>query len=227
MNVAGIDTATAATVAAVLRDDGTAIEARDDPAPGSRPAHASRLLALLEEAMGEAGLGWAEIDRLAVGVGPGGFTGLRIGIATARGLAQAHDLALAPVSSLAALARVVPAAGPVADVGDAIAAAIDARRGEVFGAAWDDAMPVVPPGAYAPEDFARRVSGLRVVGDGALAHRDVFEQHGCHVAPDASPAHRIEGAWVCRLGRVAAPVARDALVPDYRREPDAVPPSSA
>ena len=225
MNVAGIDTATPATVAAVLRDDGRCFEARDDPEPGARPAHAARLLALLEQALAESELEWGDVRRLAVGVGPGGFTGLRIGVATARGLAQAHGLDLVPVSSLAALARVLPPSGPAAAVGDAIAAAIDARRGEVFGAAWDDGMPVVPVGAYAPEDFARRVAGLRVAGDGALAHRAVFEAQGCHVAPDASPAHRISGAWVCRLGRTAAPVARDALLPDYRREPDAVPPS--
>jgi tRNA threonylcarbamoyladenosine biosynthesis protein TsaB len=223
--VAAMDTSTAATVAGVMRDDGAVFEARDDPAPGSRPNHASRLLSLLEEALAAAGVGWEQVSRLAVGVGPGGFTGLRIGIATARGLAQTHGMDVVPVSSLAALARVLPPTGPAAQVPAAIAAAIDARRGEVFGAAWDDAMPVVPPAAYAPEDFARRVSGLRVVGTGALVHRAVFEAQGCHVAPDASPAHRIEAAWVCRLGRVSAPVARDALVPDYRREPDAVPPS--
>ena len=225
MNVAGIDTAMPSTVAAVLREDGQVFEARDDPPAGARPAHASRLLALLEQALGEAGLGWPEVARLAVGVGPGGFTGLRIGIATARGLAQSHAVALVPVSSLAALAHVVPTGGPAAHVGDAIAAAIDARRGEVFGAAWDDGMPVVPAAAYAPEDFARRVAGLRVVGDGALVHRGALEAHGCHVAPDTSPAHRIEGAWVCRLGRTGTPVERDGLLPDYRRDPDAVPPS--
>jgi tRNA threonylcarbamoyladenosine biosynthesis protein TsaB len=225
--VAGIDTATGATVAAVMRADGSVREARDDPPAGTRPAHASRLLALLEQVLAEAETGWGDVTRLAVGVGPGGFTGLRIGIATARGLAQAHGLDLVPVSSLAALGRVLRggAPGPAAQVGDAIAAAIDARRGEVYGAAWDDGMPVVPAAAYAPEDFARRVAGLRVVGDGAVAHRAAFEEQGCHVAPDTSRAHLIEGAWVCRLGRAGAPVARDALLPDYRRDPDAVPPS--
>ena len=102
--VLGIDTATAATAAAVWTPDGVAVEARDDPAPGARPAHATRLLALVEEALAGAGAGWEDVTRIAVGVGPGGFTGLRHGIATARALAQARDLPLAGVSSLEALA---------------------------------------------------------------------------------------------------------------------------
>ena len=57
-------------------------EVRDDPAPGARPAHAGRLLAAAEEALAAAGVAWEQVDRLAVGVGPGSFTGLRIGIAT-------------------------------------------------------------------------------------------------------------------------------------------------
>ena len=70
---------------------------------------------------------WDAVTRIAVGVGPGGFTGLRIGIATARALSQARDLPLVGVSSLAALAA--PVDGPVVAV-------IDARRGEVFAAGW-------------------------------------------------------------------------------------------
>ena len=204
MIVAALDTATASTVAAVRLDDGRLFEARDDPQPGARPNHASRALSLLEQALAAAGIGWADVDRLAVGVGPGGFTGLRIGIATARGLAQAHGLELAAVSSLEALAA-----------GRDVAAAIDARRGEVYG--W---APGVAAGAYAPEAFARRVGGRTVVGDGAVAYREAFEAAGCTVEPAA-----IGGAALCALGAAAPPVARDALLPDYRREPDAVPPS--
>ena len=87
MIVLGLDTATPSTVAGVLVGD-AAFEARDDPAPGARPAHASRLLGAAEEALTLAGVGWDDVERIAVGVGPGSFTGLRIGIATARALAQ-------------------------------------------------------------------------------------------------------------------------------------------
>ena len=204
MIVAALDTATPSTVAAVRLAGGRLFEARDDPPPGARPNHASRALVLLEQALAAAGIGWAEVERLAVGVGPGGFTGLRIGIATARGLAQAHALELAPVSSLEALAA-----------GREVAAAIDARRGEVYCLAAG-----VPAGAYAPEELARRLGGGTIVGDGAVAYRELFEAAGCGVEPAV-----IGGTALCELGAAATPVARDALLPDYRREPDAVPPS--
>ncbi|MGH2948573.1 MAG: tRNA (adenosine(37)-N6)-threonylcarbamoyltransferase complex dimerization subunit type 1 TsaB, partial [Solirubrobacteraceae bacterium] len=99
--ILGLDTATAATAVAVWAQDGPAVERRDDPPLGQRPAHAARLLPLVEEALEAADTNWDAIERIAVGVGPGGFTGLRLGIATARALAQARDLPLAGVSSLA------------------------------------------------------------------------------------------------------------------------------
>src|SRR5687767_13666349 len=102
--VLALDTASPSTVTGVLLADGSVVEARDDPAEGSRGEHASRLLVLVEQALAQGGVGWGDVDRIAVGVGPGGFTGLRIGIATARALAQARGLPLVPVGSLAALA---------------------------------------------------------------------------------------------------------------------------
>ena len=102
MILLALDTATPASVAGVLRADGAIVEARDDPPPGSRGDHAARLLPLAERALAEAGVAWERLERIAVGVGPGGFTGLRIGIATARALAQALALPLAGVGSLEA-----------------------------------------------------------------------------------------------------------------------------
>ena len=78
--ILGLDTSTPATAVAVWAPEGPAVERRDDPPPGQRPGHASRLLALVNEVVGD----WSEVERIAVGIGPGGFTGLRIGIATAR-----------------------------------------------------------------------------------------------------------------------------------------------
>jgi tRNA threonylcarbamoyladenosine biosynthesis protein TsaB len=103
--ILGLDTATAGTAVAVWAPGGPEIERRDDPPPGARPAHAGKLLALVEEAIAVSGADWDAIERIAVGVGPGSFTGLRLGIATARALAQARDLPLVGVSSLEALAR--------------------------------------------------------------------------------------------------------------------------
>jgi tRNA threonylcarbamoyladenosine biosynthesis protein TsaB len=220
--VLGIDTATPATVAGVLRADGSVVEARDDPQEGSRGEHASRLLGLVERVLGESGTGWDALDRIAVGVGPGGFTGLRIGIATARALAQASGLPIVPVSSLAALA-----VGGGADAA-LTAAVIDARRGEVFAAAWEGARERLAPAALAPEALAERLRALaapvQAVGDGAVRFRPELEGAGAAVPVDGSAVHRIAAAPLCRLGAVAEPADRDRLLPDYRREPDAKPP---
>ena len=101
MKVLGFDTATRATTVALLDTDrGEAIERRDDPPPGARPRHTTRLLALVVEVLDAAGVSWADVDRIAVGVGPGTFTGLRIGVATARALARAREIELVGVSTL-------------------------------------------------------------------------------------------------------------------------------
>jgi tRNA threonylcarbamoyladenosine biosynthesis protein TsaB len=203
--ILGIDTATPSTAVAVWSPD-HAVERRDDPPRGGRPSHASRLLALVEEVVD-----WAAVERIAVGVGPGGFTGLRIGIATARALAQARDLPLVGVSSLAALAA--PHEPPVVAV-------IDARRGEVFAAS----PGVFEPVALAPEALAALIEpGSLAVGDGAVRFREELERAGATVPADDSPQHRVSALEVCRLGAAGDPADRDALLPDYRREPDAKP----
>jgi tRNA threonylcarbamoyladenosine biosynthesis protein TsaB len=213
MIVLGLDTATSATVVGVLGADGTVHEVRDDPPPGARPAHAGRLLGAVEEALAEAGVEWDAVTRLAVGVGPGSFTGLRIGIATARGLAQARGLEIVGVSTLEALAR-----GASAEV---VLAVLDARRGEAF------AGGPFPPAALTPEALAERVRAMPIaplaVGDGAVRFRGSLEAAGAHVPPDDDGVHRLRAEQVCRLGAEGRPTDLNALLPDYLREPDAVP----
>jgi tRNA threonylcarbamoyladenosine biosynthesis protein TsaB len=213
--VVGLDTATPSTVAGVLVDDAI-FEVRDDPEPGARPAHAARLLSAAGEALAAAGVAWADVDRLAVGLGPGSFTGLRIGIATARAVAQARGLPTVGVSSLDALAR---------GAEEPVVAAIDARRGEVFAAAYG-------PGAFAaaaltPDALAERLRAMPVaplcVGDGAVRFRDSLEAAGARVPRDEDGLHRLRAEHVCRLGAEGSPTDRDALLPHYLREPDAVP----
>jgi len=231
--ILGIDTATPSTAAAVWAPDGPAFEARDDPPAGERPQHAGRLLALVEAALEGAGAGWDDVERIAVGVGPGGFTGLRHGIATARALAQGRGLALAGVSSLEALARGAAAtAGADAAPGveaPPVLAVIDARRGEVFAAAWLGDERLLEPVAIAPDRLAAMLGAGRLAaplaaGDGSVRFREQLERAGAVVPDDRSPAHRVSALQVCRLGAAGDVTDRDRLVPDYRREPDAVPP---
>ena len=212
--ILGIDTSTAATAAAVLGPELQA-EARDDPGPGERPRHATRLLALVEDVLAQAG-GWDAIERIAVGVGPGGFTGLRHGISTARALAQARGIPVNGASSLEALARGAGASGLVFAV-------IDARRGEVFAAAYRDGSLVLEPAAIAPEALAERLQeGALAVGDGAVRFREQLERAGAAVPEDRSPSHRVSALQICRIGSEGG-ASDDLPLPDYRREPDAAP----
>jgi len=175
MIVLGFDTSTHATAVALRGADGHTTQARDDPPAGAHPGHATRLLDMARELLTGAGVAWGEIDRIAVGVGPGTFTGLRVGVATARGLAQSLSVDLVGVSSLRALAAVALTAEdpppatedpPVAeargaapmDARRAVLAVIDARRGEAFAAAYErgDGEPreLAAPRALPPQELA-------------------------------------------------------------------------
>jgi tRNA threonylcarbamoyladenosine biosynthesis protein TsaB len=218
--ILGLDTATADTAVALWAPGGPEVERRDEPPLGARPAHAGKLLLLVEEVLDAAGAGWDDVERIAVGVGPGSFTGLRIGIATARGLAQGRNLPLIGVSSLTALAKGVRPPYPGGVRPPYVVAVIDARRGEVFAAA-DGAFG---PAAFDPDDLAARIRpGWLTVGDGAVRFREPLERAGAAIPADDSPLHRISALTVCRLGAKGEPADRDALLPDYRREPDAKP----
>jgi len=214
VNVLGLDASTTATAVAVLRGDGLLREAREQAPAGGRPQHAQRLLGLAAELLGATGLGWPEIELVAVGAGPGSYTGLRIALATARGIARAHGARVLGVSSLRALAE------PVA--GRAGVAVLDARRGEAFVAAYLDGAELLAPAVCSPEALgalaAAAGGGALAVGDGALRYRAELEAAGVEVAPADSELHELAAGAICRLA--AAGVAAAAL-PDYLRAPDA------
>jgi tRNA threonylcarbamoyladenosine biosynthesis protein TsaB len=243
MIVLGFDTATQATVVGLRLADGSALQARDDPAADAHPGHATRLLPMAHELLAQAGIRWSALERLAVGVGPGRFTGLRVGIATARGLAQSLDIELSGVSSLQALGLAAVAREP----GRAILAVIDARRGEAFGAAY---LPSVDfargrrfgeplqgeielPRALGASQLQGIVELLErrgarprqrwlAVGDGAVRFAQDLAQAGVEVATEGTGLHTIDPLAVCELGASAAPAGAPAqILPDYRRTPDA------
>jgi tRNA threonylcarbamoyladenosine biosynthesis protein TsaB len=221
MNLLGIDTSTAASAACVLRADGEAFELV--PAVEeltAAPGHSRDLLPRTVEALERAGLEFADLDALAVGVGPGAFTGLRVGIATARAVAKAHSLELRPVSSLAALAQGIDA--------DARVPLIDARRGELFAALYDGAgrelvESFVASPAAVVERVQERAPNPLAAGDGSLRFRGQLEAAGVRVAPEGSQVHVVRALHICRLAAGTDPVPPEAVLPTYIRAPDARP----
>lgn len=219
--VLGIDTATAATAVAVTRGAELIDERLAGPEPEGRPRHATVLLAEIERAVAAAG-GWDEVELIGVGVGPGTFTGLRIGIATARGLAQARGLPLAPVSSLAALGRGIDGR----DGERPRLPAIDARRGELFAALYEPGGQTIwEPFVAAPEAVAERAAALALhplaAGDGSLRFREQLEAAGVEVLPAADPAHLVAARHICALATEAERVRPEQVKPSYLRRPDA------
>ena len=237
MRILAFDTATRATAAALWDSEaaGRAIEVRDDPRPGERPRHAAILLRSIVELLERGSVSWGDVDRIAVGVGPGTFTGLRIGIATAKALSRSRGIPLVGVSTLESLALGALLPGRVSERPSAVAAVIDARRREVFAAGWRlssdtcDALAAerrfLEPRALGPADLAQRLRaiGSRVLalGDGAVEFRVVLERSGASIPDDDSELHRVSAINHCRLATGLRAGAPDEIRPEYLRVPDA------
>jgi tRNA threonylcarbamoyladenosine biosynthesis protein TsaB len=187
------DTATDVATAALVRG-GTVL--------GERRSRAVRILADVEGLLADGGVARSDVRRLVVGTGPGSYTGLRMGLVTARTLALALDVPVAGVSTLAALAAGARGATPV----------LDARRREVF------TLVAGEPSVLSPDDLRVR-SGDTYVGDGALRYRDSIEGRGGIVPPDEDDAHV---PWARHHAALAAEFGPAELVePLYLRVPDA------
>ena len=231
MRTLAFDTATPATTVALSGVNGVVFTARHDPLPGERPGHATRLLPLVARVLERAGVGWEAVDRIAVGIGPGTFTGLRIGIATARALARARDIPLVAVSSLQSLVLARPRVDEVPGGLDVVLAVLDARRGEVFAASWrmEEAVEfgsaLLRPRVLAPEALAELVAPLGpatlAVGDGAVAFREVLERSGSFIPEDVSPLHRVTAMNHCRIAARLEGSVPGEVRPEYLRAPDA------
>jgi tRNA threonylcarbamoyladenosine biosynthesis protein TsaB len=220
--IAGLDTATDDVSVAVVRD-GEVVDERLVPKPdGGRPRLAEALLVELEGAVGASG-GWDAVDRLAIGIGPGSFTGLRVGLATARAIAQALGKPVVPVGTLAALAAGIAEGG---GEGRPRLAMLDGRRGEAFAALFGPGGEEVwYPLVAKPADLGERVKTLPesplAGGSGALRFRGELEAAGVEVLPDSSEAHRVWARNVCRLAADGPSAPPEALQPIYLRPPDA------
>lgn len=227
MNVIlGIETATDVCAAAVDVDGAIVCSASLD-----RPRkHAERLVPMMDDVLQVAGLTPGQIDAVAVSAGPGSYTGLRIGVSTAKGLALATGARFVAVSSLQAMALAA-----AADPGSAVLAAFTARRAEVYIASFvigPDGIPVagIGPLAGSPAELLRELSldpsrSVTIVGDGGRIVAETLSREGIAFLRD--PLARPSAAAVARLGRTANPVDLERFEPYYLREFTARPASGS
>jgi tRNA threonylcarbamoyladenosine biosynthesis protein TsaB len=185
------DTATDVATGALVWDGEVLGELRTRPVS---------VLEVVDALLRRGGVRPTQLEGIVVGTGPGSFTGLRMGLAVARGLALALDVPVAGVSTLAALAAGSPGSLPV----------VDARRGEVF--VLDGELRVSAPEALT-------LSGRRCVGDGAIRYRVTLEEHGADIPPDDDDAHVPWARFHAQLAEDFGPA--ELVEPVYLRIPDA------
>jgi tRNA threonylcarbamoyladenosine biosynthesis protein TsaB len=220
MNILAFDTCFDACSVCVARGGEVSASARERFETG----HAERLVPMIDEVMARAGVGFADIDRIAVTIGPGTFTGTRIGIAAARGLALTTGIAMVGVSSLTVMAEGASRELGLRPSGEDLVVAVDARRGEVYAQAFgksgaeEASPPLLLPVAEAAQ--LGRSSAVLFVGSGAGAVAEAAIEIGRSAEarlPDLLPDATALAALA--IGRAPA----EALAPLYLRPPDAKP----
>jgi|SoimicmetaTmtLMB_FD_contig_81_29170_length_1613_multi_2_in_0_out_0_3 tRNA threonylcarbamoyl adenosine modification protein YeaZ len=234
MVVVGFDTATADTAVCAIRGGEVLHEATLGLTADGSPRHSTALLAEVERAV-EASGGWGQVGGIAVGRGPGSFVGIRIGLATARGLAASTGVPVGGVCTLDALGRAIceqtaRSGAPLPPIAGkrrtGSLAVLDARRGEVFAALYTaSGERLWEPFVAAPADLAERVTALslplRAAGSGAVRFRQELADRGVDIPDDADPVHRVSARHICALAEAAGYGGGDSLDPIYLRPPDA------
>lgn len=226
MRLLAIDTALAACSAAVLDTAHRTLNGgivASETLPMIR-GHAEALIPLIDRVMKASALGFADLDRVVVTTGPGSFTGLRVGIAAARGLGLAMEIPVVGVSTLSAYAA--PYLG--ADNKYPVIAAIDARHAQVYLAAFaPGGRTLIAPRLAALNQAVRAASdaAARIVGSAAQAVADGLSAAApAPVAIDNREAPDI--GWIAQIGAVV-PQTSAPPTPQYLRAPDAQPQNAA
>lgn len=210
MHVLAVDTSTPATAAAVIDVSDTAVTVVSDHRVVDARAHGESLSPLIAKALAEAGVDASGLAAIVAGVGPGPFTGLRVGLVTAAAMGHALVVPTYGVCSLDALG---------AGTTGRVLAATDARRREVYWAVYDDGERVEGPSVDKPADLS--LDGVdSAVGDGALLYAEVL---GLEIRDE--PRYPPLGALAAvAADRVRAAAPSEILTPLYLRRPDATPP---
>ena len=213
--ILAIDTCLAASSVAVLDGDDVVRAARSEP---MTRGHQERIVVLAREVMAEAGVKFPDLTRIAVTVGPGSFTGLRVGLSFAKGLAAALSIPCVGINTLEALAATAAATGFVAGV-------LDAKMGQVYLQVFDGGKPLMAPDALEVGVAAARLAELysggpaTLVGSGAPLIADVLPE-----ATVLTPAYA-DPVAIARLA-AARPAPTHSPRPLYLRAPYAVAPAA-
>jgi len=205
MLVLGLDTCLSSCSVAVFDGERVLASAREVMARG----HQERLAPMAQAVMAEAGLRFDQLERIGVTVGPGSFTGLRVGIAFAKGLAAALDLPTVGVGALEALA---------AEAQGLVFAVVDARRGQVYLQGFEDGRALMAPDALTAETAAARIAELSMGRPLTLVGSGAALLEGLAPAAQVVPAEGADARHVARLAVTREP---RPLKPLYLRAPDA------
>lgn len=217
MHVLVVDTATPAVTVAVAEIDGTTVSAGSVQVTVNPRAHGELLAPGIRTALSEAGIGMPDLGAVVAGIGPGPYTGLRVGLVTATAIGQALGVPTYGVCSLDGIGAAVPESGRVV-------AATDARRREIYWRVYEKGTPITKPAVDKPDTVAERIIALgvgRAVGEGAVRYADVLR------VPVTDQPRYPDPLVLAGIAadRVRSGAPSEALTPLYLRRPDAAIPT--